>query len=601
MSTTAERVLSACSLKEIKPGQYRGPSPLRAGSDGPSFALDIDPDGEHGRWYDHVLKQGGSLYDLAKRLGVDTLQVSTAQTKHDAYANLAEYAEARGVTEAVFAQAGWAQVVHHGRPALRYPTTNGDRLRFLDGQQPKYMPARKGFRGCWYGLERAIVMAQEADRALVLCNGEASTVVGQHFGVPACAVAGTGEKALADDLLSILNASWKGPILIAMDCDKTGRAAAAAIQAQLPGSAIVDMQLSDKGDLADFCRLHGAVAYEALTGMVTQSPHALHTSHAAAERGIERLKLSSVPANKPLVIPFSCLRKFGGLAKVVTPGKIVMVVGHTSGGKTSFLETWVDTLLQRGESGFWYGPEWTEDEMHDRRVQRYGGPTAEQLANYEVWKWEQAHNVPLENRLGANLTPDELTQYMTLSKRIMRWPAKAHYLQSGQSLEATLEQMTGMLQQQRKRGVVLNWAVFDYVQLLSPATRDYDAGNQYEHAIELVKKWCIQNAIVGIIASQVNKVDVESLLTLRDMHYVRGDKANLALLLNIVYQRDETGELLPTNRGVITVAKNSTGRKGHARVYTNLPRLSWLDTTWSTERVAIEDIDDVNDIDLSML
>src|SRR5688572_3315682 len=72
--TTASRVLAALAefhLKQIHPNQYRCNSPLRPGSDSHGFMLIVDPDGEHGAYFDHAHEEDqGSLYDLAARLGI---------------------------------------------------------------------------------------------------------------------------------------------------------------------------------------------------------------------------------------------------------------------------------------------------------------------------------------------------------------------------------------------------------------------------------------------------------------------------------------------------------------------------------------------------
>ena len=74
--TTSEKVLQALGnydLKKIGANSYRSRSPLRNDSDTRSFSLIIH-DEEHGAWKDFVSEESGSLYDLAKRIGVEIVQ-----------------------------------------------------------------------------------------------------------------------------------------------------------------------------------------------------------------------------------------------------------------------------------------------------------------------------------------------------------------------------------------------------------------------------------------------------------------------------------------------------------------------------------------------
>jgi hypothetical protein len=76
--TTADAVLSALqrfNIKEVGEGKYRSASPYRTGSDSDAFSLTIT-EGEHGTWFDHVSQSGGSLYSLAKHLGIALPSVS---------------------------------------------------------------------------------------------------------------------------------------------------------------------------------------------------------------------------------------------------------------------------------------------------------------------------------------------------------------------------------------------------------------------------------------------------------------------------------------------------------------------------------------------
>lgn len=248
--------------------ELRGPSPLRADSDGDNFTFNVGGD-KPGCWFDHKESRGGGLKELAVILGIpipeteaDTRPIGPPKT----YRDLHEYATAHGVEAQVFIDAGWSvqPVLHGGRLALEYPTKNGLHLRFVDGAKPKYKPAKMGYRACWYRLEEAIEMARKVGHTfIVITNGAPSVVVAQSFGIPTAAVVG-GEKKLADDLLNELKEQWQGEIIIALDCDTPGRNAAKAIEGQLIGLpvGIFNLNLGNGGeDLADFCKLYQLDAY----------------------------------------------------------------------------------------------------------------------------------------------------------------------------------------------------------------------------------------------------------------------------------------------------------------------------------------------------
>ena len=277
---TAYRVLSALenySLKQEKPNRYRCNSPLRPGSNSHAFTLIID-DEEHGAFFDHVSEQSGTLYDLAQQLGIDLPPLPSRQsiaTTKRAYSNLDEYAQAHGVDAEVFRAANWSDLTYQNRPALAFTTATGTRYRFLDGENPTYK-SQAGYARCWYGLSRAVQLAQESGQPLVICNGEASTVVGQHFGVAACAVTGGEKKELPTHLLDELKAAYTGPVLVAFDCLDKGAEAAPLLAIQLNAAGFaaraVDLLLGKGGDVADFCRLHTSGTVAALGRLPALSP-----------------------------------------------------------------------------------------------------------------------------------------------------------------------------------------------------------------------------------------------------------------------------------------------------------------------------------------
>lgn len=270
-NTTGDRlipVLEAAGFKQTGPNEWRGNSPLRPGSDSGAFSVRIEDDGEHGAYNDHAKGDSGSLYDIAERLGVEITRAQAQETKR-AYTSLADYAAAHYAPEQAFADAGWKLGTHKGRPCFIYKVGGKDRYRYTDGKTPPYEWERGG-KPAWYGLKRAAERA--ADKALILCNGEASTISAQHHGLAACAWAG-GEQRLPDQAITELKAVYTGPVVLAYDCDSTGQRVAREVADQLEAAGyavrVADLGLTTGGDLADFCGLHQDQAWPELDRRAT--------------------------------------------------------------------------------------------------------------------------------------------------------------------------------------------------------------------------------------------------------------------------------------------------------------------------------------------
>lgn len=263
------RAVDNCRPKLIRDGEYKMNSPLRASSDSGAFTLLISPDDEHGAFHDFVSGQSGSLYELAKLLNVSVPKSAdnksyAINTKRD-YDGLADYAAAHFVPESAFLSAGWEQCKHDNRDALRFPTSSGNRIRFIDGGKPSYKAEFQGYAACLYGTKRIHEIANKYEqKAIVIANGEASTVVAQYYGVPAVCQT-SGEKAWTPQHVRMIKDSWEGLIIIALDCDDTGRRAASEIAYQFGNMArVVDLGFTEGGDLADFCGLWREGAYDEL-------------------------------------------------------------------------------------------------------------------------------------------------------------------------------------------------------------------------------------------------------------------------------------------------------------------------------------------------
>lgn len=363
---TADRVLQelqSYKLKKEGRNQYRCNSPFRANANSHSFILKIE-DGEHGAYYDHVSSESGSLYDLAKHLGVALPEkvdgrLPVASTKR-VYENLKDYARAHGVSEFVLSSIwGWQEVTCKGRPALQFPTKTGQRYRFLDGNQPVYI-SQNGYKKCWFGLNSSIASAAAGGEDMVICNGEISVIAGQYQKVNAICIT-SGEQAIPDNLLNELTEqvsplTYKGTFFVALDCDSKGQRVGVEIAQQLKDAGYtvraVDLGLTDGGDLADFCMLHQRDSFEALRKCADLKGSQSNTSTT------QRKKWEIMHATKLKELP-----QISWIIPGVIPDRSITVLFGPSGSGKSFLA--LDYALQiaqhhpvmyviyEGEYGYW--------------------------------------------------------------------------------------------------------------------------------------------------------------------------------------------------------------------------------------------------------
>lgn len=268
MTTLEELVRRALPATGWKGNEYRGPAPYRPGSDGEALHVTIlGPDS--GKFKDFKDEHGGGLTKLLKLLGIEVpsdrpWQANNTQTK---YEGLADYARSHGVPADAFAAAGWVEETYQNRPALRFETENGTRWRFIDGNQPKYKSV-EGYSPCWYGMKRGLPMARDKGLPLVITNGEPSVIAAQYHGIPAVAQ-NNGEGSIKPDNLNIFKERYPaGEVYLAFDCDDTGAKAERIVAHQLTEAGYkvytVDLKMTNKGDLADFCTIYHADAMDEL-------------------------------------------------------------------------------------------------------------------------------------------------------------------------------------------------------------------------------------------------------------------------------------------------------------------------------------------------
>jgi hypothetical protein len=153
-------------------------------------------------------------------------------------------------------------VIYKNRPALRYPTALGvDRLKFLDGNIPKYIWAEKGKgQAHWYGLRQA---QEIGGSVLLIVNGEPSVWACHEEGLPA--VCPCGESTKPNNLMIVnLKQSGFSEYKIIFDRDKAGRKGAKNAvnvlkESHLQVTALeLPEYLGEKADVDDFHRNVGS-------------------------------------------------------------------------------------------------------------------------------------------------------------------------------------------------------------------------------------------------------------------------------------------------------------------------------------------------------
>lgn len=303
-----------------------------------------------------------------------------------------------------------------------------------------------------------------------------------------------------------------------------------------------------------------------------------HTSAESMRRYRERLSMARTDGKLPLPFPFKALHEFGGFCRVLAPGVMVGVVGMSGGMKTSFVETITDSWKQMDANDvLWYGPEWNWEKMADRAVQRYGGANMTDVMMHELYLQEQARGLIVRD--GKPLPKGVYDESIRISHEIEKWAGMNHYIeQMDVDIDELLIGSAQRLADAKAMGRNIRVAVWDYLQLMDMRS----ARSEQERITTILgrlKAFCVENGLVGMVASQVTKTassetkENQKLLTSEAGQFFRGDKFNLVLTLNPIYD----GKLL-TDKGYINVDKNSIGRTGAVEVFIKPSHFKWVDS-----------------------
>lgn len=585
--TTLDNVLNAIDARAHTNRQpykdgYRMNNPFDSSSDSMSFYIfDIRPDGEGASYKYFAGDEGGTLYELADKLGVAKAgSRQKIQSTKRAYKDIKEYAKSHAVSVDYLTRCKWVEVTHQGRPALQFKTSGGTRYRFLDESQPRYI-SQKGYTVCWYGLDDAIKKSTDAGLDyIVLCNGEISTLSAKEHGLPAFCKT-SGESAIPQRLLSELLDKWDKTVYIALDCDDTGVKSSRQIKEQLSGrGVIIDLLLSDGGDLADFCLLNGDDSHSRLVELArqqtpsTEKTDVAHTSDVHRSDNVLNQVLDELNGRVHIQqisfkFPIPELRKFGGFAELCETGKVTLIAGGSGTGKTQLLETMNDKLNMSGISGLWFGAEWRADEMMWRRIQRWTThlpdltPVSyDDIRRHRLYIKDAQNGVLSDDSNGRALSERQWRSINEIQPFLQQFEGTTEYFNEGNTLSDTIDQMLIAIERERRNGRDLLYAIFDYVQLLKAISPDSSV-NRHEHAFEVVKRFAIDANVHVFMTSQVNKqsqseISAGASLSMESAHFIRGDKANLFLTLNRqFYKRGD--DIIETPAFYLNIVKASLG------------------------------------------
>lgn len=295
------------------------------------------------------------------------------------------------------------------------------------------------------------------------------------------------------------------------------------------------------------------------------------------------------PDSAPILFPLRVMHKFGGMAKVIKPGKLVAVVGTSGSGKTSMLETMVDGWLRIGIRVMVWSPEWDADEFADRAVQRYGGPSATDIYLHEMYKRELADG-KITGFLGKALTEEQEDAAMKAIRTMREWSGDVTYIQNplltSEQLHHELgERLAGMSGDVRPKALVI-----DYAQLMHSLQKLGQAMSMYEMLMR-IKASCVHHKLVGVIATQTTKADARSangggLLDNQSARYVNDDPFNLFITLNPEFTEFD----IPMDTAVLNLVKNSQGMKGKVRVPSDLSHLAFVDKEHPNQNFQSDDM-----------
>lgn len=265
-----------------------------------------------------------------------------------------------------------------------------------------------------------------------------------------------------------------------------------------------------------------------------------------------------VPDVPPIIFPLRCLHALGGQARVTMPGKVIGFVGASGSGKTSALETLADAYVANGIPVWMWTPEWTPNEMAERVVQRYGGPTQDELYLHVIDKYREKVLQQPSNK-GHRLGDDLRTKAALAMRQVRSWNTDVYFMEN---TLMTIEEMSEVVA--AARNIVSPFPrvlICDYAQLLKANEVDDKDETTMYNMVQRFKGMCVYYNLIGIMATQTTKEDARR---------------------NI-----KQGDFKGTT--VLNCTKNSRGKKGKVRVKSDPERLRLVDEPYPDQTFHADD------------
>lgn len=248
----------------------------------------------------------------------------------------------------------------------------------------------------------------------------------------------------------------------------------------------------------------------------------------------------------PVIFPLQCLHPLGGQCRVSQVGKVIGFVGSSGSGKTSALETLADAYVAGGVPVWMWTPEWRPEEMAERVVQRYGGPSQDEMYLHDIDKWRvKMLNQP--SNPAHRLSDEKRTAAAFAMRKVRTWEQEVYYMEN--SLMTVDEMMEVMAAAKNMVTPFPRVLICDYAQLLKANEVDDKEESSMYNLVQRFKAMCVYYGLIGIMATQTTKEDARR---------------------NI-----KQGEFKGTT--VLNVSKNSRGKKGKVRIKSDPERLRIVD------------------------
>lgn len=259
--------------------------------------------------------------------------------------------------------------------------------------------------------------------------------------------------------------------------------------------------------------------------------------------------------------PFPHLRQFGGFAKVLTEGMVMLVLGTTGGKKSTLIDNMIDNLLDMEYTGVLVGGEWTPDLHGMKAVQRHSGVSLDDLLEDMIARAALAQGLDGVEMDCKVLSEEQRQAAIRATRKLSKTKGDLIHFNakySQYSFSTILENVAREIVLQRATGKKVSWVAVDYAQFYTDDDT-YRGQNIPEHILTSFKLFCVNMRVVGFMTSQITKVaqkDVEKgeKISIADGLGLRADKANLVVTIENV---EAGGKQLPYKK--ITVSKNSGG------------------------------------------